>query len=258
MFTKPSTSRRLVGVSDTQHSTVSDGYHVAQPILQTPATPTREVIPEELIRARLEQSEEMREFYIQMWLQNPELAKQGGQKVRDLLRPLDYANHEKTSSALGMIKQRGISLIELIMFIVIISVALVGILLVMRQVTMHSADPLIHKQAMAIAESLLEEVELQDFIDQSDGVTTTCPVASAVSSTNRASDYHIVDCYKTLTTTTGINNESLGLSGTYTASVGITAEALGAVAAGSAVRITVTVTDPQANTIAIDGYRTKY
>jgi hypothetical protein len=79
-----------------------------------------------------------------------------------------------------------------------------------------------------------------------------------VSPTNRASDYHIVDCYKTLTTTTGINNESLGLSGTYTANVGIAAAALGTVAAGSAVRITVTVTDPQNNQIAIDGYRTKY
>jgi len=36
--------------------------------------------------------------------------------------------------------QRGISLIELIIFIVIISVALTGILLVMDKVTAHSAD----------------------------------------------------------------------------------------------------------------------
>jgi MSHA pilin protein MshD len=226
--------------------------------MSKPATGIREVIPEELIRARLEQSEEMREFYIQMWLQNPELAKQGGQRVQDLLKPLAYSPDDEVAHVTGMIKQRGISLIELIMFIVIISVALVGILLVMNQVTRHSADPLIRKQAMAIAESLLEEVELQDFIDQGDGVTTACPAASAVSTTNRASDYHIVDCYKTLTTTTGINNESLGLSGTYTANVGIAAAALGTVAAGSAVRITVTVTDPQNNQIAIDGYRTKY
>ncbi|MBI5899326.1 MAG: hypothetical protein HZB40_08890 [Rhodocyclales bacterium] len=35
--------------------------------------------------ARLEQSEQMREFFIQMWLQNPALAKQGGARVAALL-----------------------------------------------------------------------------------------------------------------------------------------------------------------------------
>ena len=59
--------------------------------------------------------------------------------------------------------QRGVSLIELIMFIVIVGVALAGILLVMNVTTKSSADPLVHKQALAIAESLLEEVELMPF-----------------------------------------------------------------------------------------------
>ena len=62
-----------------------------------------------------------------------------------------------------ILRQRGISLIELIMFIVIISIALAGILLVMNRVTSHSADTLIRKQSLAIAESLLEEVELMPF-----------------------------------------------------------------------------------------------
>jgi MSHA pilin protein MshD len=60
------------------------------------------------------------------------------------------------------LRQRGVTLIELIVFIVIISTALAGILLVMNQVTLHSADPLVHKQALAIAESMLEEVQLQE------------------------------------------------------------------------------------------------
>lgn len=46
-------------------------------------------IPQELMLARLEQSEQMREFFIQMWLQNPELAKQGGARVASLLAPAD-------------------------------------------------------------------------------------------------------------------------------------------------------------------------
>lgn len=35
--------------------------------------------------ARLTQSEQMRDFFIQMWLQNPTLAKQGGTRVARLL-----------------------------------------------------------------------------------------------------------------------------------------------------------------------------
>ncbi|MCR4298287.1 MAG: type II secretion system GspH family protein [Gallionella sp.] len=157
-----------------------------------------------------------------------------------------------------MMRQRGISLIELIMFIVIVSVALAGILLVMNVTTKSSADPVIHKQAIAAAESLLEEVQLQDFMDLSGSAACILP-ASAVTAANRATDYHIVDCYDSfgMTGITDLNNNPVGLSA-YNASVAITPEALGGIAAGSAVRITVTVTDPQSNTIAIDGYRTRY
>jgi hypothetical protein len=42
--------------------------------------------------SRLAQSEQMREFFIQMWIQNPMLAKQGGSKVRNLLSPLAADN----------------------------------------------------------------------------------------------------------------------------------------------------------------------
>lgn len=60
-------------------------------------------------------------------------------------------------------KQRGISLIELILFIVIMGVALGGILATMNRVTSSSVDTLIRKQALAVAESLLEEVEMMPF-----------------------------------------------------------------------------------------------
>ncbi len=50
--------------------------------------PARTVIPEELMLKRIAQSEQMREFFIQMWLQNPELAKQGGEQVQRILSPL--------------------------------------------------------------------------------------------------------------------------------------------------------------------------
>jgi len=42
-------------------------------------------IPQNLMLARLAQSEQMREFFIQMWLANPVLARQAGARVRELL-----------------------------------------------------------------------------------------------------------------------------------------------------------------------------
>ena len=48
----------------------------------------RAIIPEHLMLSRLAQSEQMREFFFPMWIQNPVLARQGGSKVRNLLSPL--------------------------------------------------------------------------------------------------------------------------------------------------------------------------
>lgn len=227
--------------------------------------PARKTIPEEVMLARLAQSEQMREFFIEMWRQNPALAKQGGARVESLLAPLEQpgctARH-----------QRGISLVELIMFIVIVSVALAGILLVFNVTTKGSADPLIHKQALAAAESLLEEIQLQDFSPPS-GVVATGTVKQG----DRASGYHIVNDYNMpggvfpSDKTKGIFplSSDIAILGTpisglenYTAKVDIAESDLGTgadkVLAGSAVLITVTVTVPQGTDIEISGYRTDY
>jgi hypothetical protein len=45
-------------------------------------------IPEHLMLSRLAQSEQMREFFIEMWLQNPVMAKQAGMRVQEMLSPL--------------------------------------------------------------------------------------------------------------------------------------------------------------------------
>lgn len=60
-------------------------------------------------------------------------------------------------------RQAGVTLVELIMFMVIVSIALAGVLQVMRMTTAHSADPLRRKQALMIAEALLEEVRQAGF-----------------------------------------------------------------------------------------------
>lgn len=57
-------------------------------------------------------------------------------------------------------RMAGVSMIELIVLIVIISVNVAGILAVLSFTTSRSADPLQRKQAILIAEGLLEEVSL--------------------------------------------------------------------------------------------------
>ncbi len=146
--------------------------------------------------------------------------------------------------------QRGISLIELIMFIVIVGVALAGILLVMNTVTKGSADPVIHKQTLAIAESLLEEIELQDF-----SLTKS-------SAATRADYSNVMDYHGYTTNNSGIvapdGTAILPLANYNIASTTVASAVLGGIPAGSAVRITVTVRSPSGETIDAIGYRVAY
>ena len=75
--------------------------------------------------------------------------------------------------------QAGLTLVELIIFIVVISVGLVGILSAMNMMTAASADPMVRKQAMAMAESILEEVLAKD-------ATATLPETDLANCSNRA------------------------------------------------------------------------
>ena len=219
----------------------------------------RKIISEEILLARLAQSEQMRAYFIEVWKQNPGLAKQGGERVKNLMTPLESVDSEigfsKPAAVQGRPKLRGASLIELIMFIVIISAALIGILSVMNFTTKNSADPLIHKQAIAVAESLLEEIELQDFIAAS-GVAHTMITTPS----DRTTGYHVVSDYDGfnmigITLLDGSNPPGLA---SYSAKVSVSKVALDIIPATSAVQISVVVTDPSNNTIQIDGYRTAY
>lgn len=67
-------------------------------------------------------------------------------------------------------RQAGFTLIELIFFIVVVAVGAVGILVVMNESVGRSADPMLRKQAAALADSILEEVLLKAYCDP-DGVS---------------------------------------------------------------------------------------
>ena len=55
------------------------------------------------------------------------------------------------------------SLIEVVVFIIVLGIAFAGILALYSQLTRASVDPMVRKQALAIASSLLEEIELRGF-----------------------------------------------------------------------------------------------
>lgn len=68
-------------------------------------------------------------------------------------------------------RHSGFTLIEVIIFIVVVGAAMAGVLLVMNTVVKSSADPLVRKQALAIADSILEEVLQKEFTDAIVGET---------------------------------------------------------------------------------------
>lgn len=71
--------------------------------------------------------------------------------------------------------QRGVTLVEQVMFIVIISVGVIGLVAALNPMIRSSADPMQTKQLMAIAESILGEVMHQSFswCDPEDAAATT-------------------------------------------------------------------------------------
>jgi len=60
-------------------------------------------------------------------------------------------------------RQRGLSLIETVIFIVVLGIGIAGLAILYNRLTLSSVDPLVRKQAVAIATSLMEEIQLRPF-----------------------------------------------------------------------------------------------
>lgn len=174
--------------------------------------------------------------------------------------------------------QRGITLVELILFLVIVGIGLAGILSVISLTTRASADPLMRKQALALADSLLAEVQLQSFLycDPADPAAATATsvaacTAAAVAKTrysisapfNRVSDYNGFVMNDATGGIRDITNTPVGLPG-YAASIAVAETALAAngtsagIAAAASLLISVTVTSPDQSTVRLEGLRTRY
>lgn len=71
-------------------------------------------------------------------------------------------------------RQRGFTLVEVVVAIVVISVGLAGVMMAFTQSVKGSADPVVRKQMLIIAEEMLEEAELKTFAGQNSSPPTTC------------------------------------------------------------------------------------
>ena len=170
-------------------------------------------------------------------------------------------------------RQRGFTLIELTVFIVIVSVALAGVLTVLNVTAKSSADPMIRKQALAVAEAVLEEVMLQPFTwcdpDDANAATATgyagCSVATAAQNTTTAKVGESRITAPLLDNVFDYNGEVInpniagGGSTLYVANVTVAPALLNDILAVSDAALLITVTVAAGSeTIQLQGYRTRH
>ncbi len=178
-------------------------------------------------------------------------------------------------SSSGM-RQRGVSLVELIVAIVVISVGVAGVLAAFDRAVSGSATPFVAKQSIAIAEALLEEVQLAAFTfcrpnDPKYAANPDFQAASAADCTagfaeglgpepGDARPFDNVNDYNglVLAAITDVSGGAVpGVAG-YSAQVSVAPAALNGVAAAESLQIVVTVTAPNGEIYALEGYRTRH
>ena len=173
--------------------------------------------------------------------------------------------------------ERGLSLIELVVFIVVLAIGVTGVAILFNQMTRSSVDPVVRKQALAIATSLMEEIELLPFTycDPDDPAVTTatgaagCAIPEAIGpepGETRYADprFDNVNDYDGFSMSGGIRDVTNavvpGLGG-YTASVSVQPIAAGelpGIPTTEGLRITVSVTGPANANVVLQGYRLRY
>lgn len=144
--------------------------------------------------------------------------------------------------------QRGFTLFELLLLIVVFAIGLAGILVVYNTTIVRSADPMVRKHVMAVAESMLEEILLQSFADPGGGPETGRTDFDNVADYNgySSSGVYTID-----------GNAIAGLNN-YDVAVSVTQVGVGGVPAADSYAVTVTVTGPAGISYALTGYKLNY
>jgi MSHA pilin protein MshD len=146
-------------------------------------------------------------------------------------------------------RERGVTLIEIVVAIVIVAIAATAILAAMASITMRGAETMVRQQAVALAEAYLEEILLQPVASPGGTAPTSRANFNDEDEYNGLSDVGARDQY---------GNAIAYLTG-YTVSVAVTqTTALTGIAAANARQINVTVTDPNGVAVMLTGYRANF
>ena len=146
-------------------------------------------------------------------------------------------------------QQRGVTLVELLVSIVIVSIAASGVLGVLSMTTAASADPMIRHQAAAIAEAYLEEIMLKPTMDP-DGIDGEAARA----------DFDDLDDYDGLLDAGARDQFGAPIAGLASYSVAVAvapSSALPSVPAADALRVDVLVSHSNDISFVLSGYRTR-
>lgn len=186
-------------------------------------------------------------------------------------------------------RQAGLTLIEVVLFIIVLGIGFVGIMILYNQVTTASVDPMVRKQALAIATSMMDEITLKPSTycdpDDSQVYTASAPVVGATGCSaglvevvpNPAPNEQVevrsgtpptllfdnVNDYNGFSMSGGAmatasGNVISGL-GDYSVAVAIAESTLSGVPATESLLITVTATHvPTSTTVTLQGYRLRY
>lgn len=148
------------------------------------------------------------------------------------------------------VTHRGVTLVEMVVAITIVAIAATTILGALGAAANHSANAMMQQQAIAVAQSYLDEI-MQRWVVDPNGTPPN---------TGRGS-WDLVDQYNGLTDVGAhdqFGNPIAGLSA-YTVSVTTSqSSALTGIPAAAARRIDITVSYAQNGTVTLSGYRTNY
>jgi MSHA pilin protein MshD len=166
--------------------------------------------------------------------------------IRDSVDAVTLTSHESRITSHGTLsaRQRGVTLVELVISITVIAIAVAAVLGVLSMLSTGSAEAMIRNQAVAIANAYLEEIRLKDFA--SNGVPGSRTLYDDVSDYNGLVDVGARDQF---------GNAIVGLE-QYTVSVTVGAGTLGGVPGGSVRRIDVNVQHSIGVNMTLSGYRT--
>jgi len=157
-------------------------------------------------------------------------------------------------------RSRGATLVEVVLFIVIVTTALTSVLGTLSLTVGRSADPLVARQALAIAESMLQEVMSQPYTaNDLDGGPDSMGPEAGETRFSSTSPFDHVDDYNGYSMNGIVKPDGTPVPGlsAYSASVAVQAQALDNIASGEGLLVTVTVTGPGGYSVSLRGFRAR-